>query len=196
MSGAANDVAVAIIAGGRAERFGGVVKALIEVDGSTILDRQLRVLQPLFAEILISANEPAPFEPFGLTIVPDVVPGRGPLGGIAAALAHTSKPFLFAVGSDMPHIHTRAVDLVVGRRRADIDVVVPYANGLPEPLFALYSQRCLEVMRRRLEAGCNKLSGLLNDDSIAIRAVDEVDLRAVDSSMRALTNINSPADLP
>jgi molybdopterin-guanine dinucleotide biosynthesis protein A len=153
-------------------------------------------LQPLFAEILISANEPAPFEPFGLTIVPDAVQGRGPLGGIAAALAHTAKPFLFAVGADMPHIHTAAVDLVVGRRAADIDVVVPYVNGLPEPLFALYSQRCLDVVRRRLDAGCNKLSGLLDDDSIAISAVDEDELRAIDGSLRALTNINSPADLP
>lgn len=196
MSRVGADVAAAVIAGGKGARFGGEIKALIELDGVTILDRQLRVLQPLFAEILISANEPAPFAARGLTVVPDAVPGRGPLGGIAATLAHTSKPYLFVVGSDMPHIHTAAVDLVVGRRRADIDVVVPYANGLPEPLFAIYSRRCLDVICRRLDAGCNKLSGLLDDDAIAIGVVDEVDFRAVDSSLRALTNINSPADLP
>lgn len=190
------DVAAAIIAGGKAARFGGVVKALIEIEGQTILDRQLRVLQPLFADILISANEPAPFTARGLRVVPDDLPGHGPLGGIASVLTQTSHPYVFAVGGDMPHIHTEAVGLLLGRRRADIDVVVPVANGFPEPLFAIYSRRCVEVIRRRLADGRNKLSGLLQDDAIAISVVDEADFRVVDSSLRALTNINSPSDLP
>ena len=45
-------VAAAILAGGGGTRMGeGVVKGLLSVGGQRIIDRQLAVLRPLFAEV-------------------------------------------------------------------------------------------------------------------------------------------------
>ena len=52
---AAAPVAV-VLAGGRAERMGGLDKCLLEVGGRPILARILKVLRPDVGEVLISAN--------------------------------------------------------------------------------------------------------------------------------------------
>ena len=65
-------VAAAILAGGGGTRMGeGVVKGLLSVGGQRIIDRQLAVLRPLFAEVLIAANDPEPWAGLRLRVVPD-----------------------------------------------------------------------------------------------------------------------------
>src|SRR3954470_4123148 len=72
----------AILAGGRATRFGGRDKSALIVDGRTILDRQLAALTPLTGDVMIVGGAaPAPHRR-----IADCVPGCGPLGGLHAAL--------------------------------------------------------------------------------------------------------------
>ena len=62
----------AVLAGGKATRFGGRDKSALLVDGRPILDRQMEVLSSVAAEVLLVRE--------------DLVPGCGPLGGIHTAL--------------------------------------------------------------------------------------------------------------
>lgn len=107
----------AIIAGGRAVRLGGRVKALIEIDGETILDRQRALLAPRVDAIVISANDAAPFADTGLEVVADRAEGGGPMLGIAAALEATGADWLLALGSDMPNVSGAVLDLLFARAR-------------------------------------------------------------------------------
>jgi molybdopterin-guanine dinucleotide biosynthesis protein A len=192
----AADVAAAIIAGGEARRLGGRVKALLTIDGQTVLERQLAVLAPRCAAIAISANDPAPFQERGLPVIPDRRPGLGPLAGIAAALAWCPAPYLLIVAGDMPYLEPGIIDLLLARRSAAVDAVVPFLRGLPEPLFALYGRSCLRVIEQRLAAGQRKVAGLILDAGLVIERVDERALRAVDPALRCFTNLNTAADLP
>jgi molybdopterin-guanine dinucleotide biosynthesis protein A len=211
----AADVAAAIIAGGEARRLGGRVKALIEIEGRSVLDRQLDVLAPRCAAIAISSNDAAPFRERSLPVIPDRQPGLGPLAGIAAALAWCPAPYLLVVAGDMPYIHPGIVDLLLAHR-AEADAVVPFIAGLPEPLFAVYARTCLAVVEQRLAAGRRKVAGLVVAENLGDRPgggpgrgpgqgpgqglsvyrVDEPALRAVDPRLRCFTNVNSAADLP
>jgi molybdopterin-guanine dinucleotide biosynthesis protein A len=190
------DVAAAIIAGGAGRRLGGRVKALIEIEGATVLDRQLAVLAPRCAAIAISANDPAPFHGRGLPVIADPRPGLGPLAGIAAALAWCPAPYLLVVAGDMPYLEPGVIDLLLAHRGPGTDAVVPFLAGLPEPLLALYARACLPVAERRLAAGQYKAAGLALDPALSVRRVDEAALRAVDMHLRCFTNINALADLP
>ena len=190
------DVAAAIIAGGEARRLGGRVKALLTIEGQAVLDRQLAVLAPRCVEIAISANDPAPFHEHGLPVIPDRHPGLGPLAGIAAALAWCPAPFLLVVAGDMPYLEPGIIDLLLSRRSAAVDAVVPFIGGLPEPLFSLYRRSCLTVVEQRLAAGQRKVAALILDAGLVIERVDERALRAVDARLRCFTNLNSVADLP
>jgi molybdenum cofactor guanylyltransferase len=211
----ATEVAAAIIAGGEARRLGGRVKALLEIEGRSVLDRQLDVLAPRCAAIAISSNDAAPFRDRSLPVIPDRQPGLGPLAGIAAALAWCPAPYLLVVAGDMPYIHPGIVDLLLAHR-GEADAVVPFIAGLPEPLFAVYARTSLPVVERRLAAGRRKVAGLVVpetrgdglDDGVdaglgaglgtrlSVCRVDEPALRAVDPRLRCFTNVNSAADLP
>jgi molybdopterin-guanine dinucleotide biosynthesis protein A len=185
--------AAAILAGGKATRRGGQPKALLTVGGETILERQLRVLRPLFAPIILVANEYAPYAGFGLTIVPDVVPGdRGPLVGILSALEAAGSGHVVCLACDMPMLCTPVLTLL--RDYApDAQAVVPAVSGHDEPLHARYATAAAPVIRAQLSSGDFKVRHLLARLRTARPA--EAELRALDPSLTFATNINTPAEL-
>ena len=186
------EVAAAILAGGGAARMGGRPKSFLEVGGRRIIDRQLEVLRPRYPEILISANEPERYAELGLPVVPDAVPGQGPLGGILAVLEAARADRVQVVACDMPRITAAALDLVSDPRR-DADVVVPVAFGRAEPLFARYSRACAPAIRAPLAAGERKVAGLF--PFVRVVEIPEAELRAVDPDLAFLGNLNAPGDL-
>jgi molybdopterin-guanine dinucleotide biosynthesis protein A len=186
-------VAAAVIAGGRGERMGGAVKAALVVDGRSIAERQIEALRREFARVLVVANEPGPWSGLGVEIIPDRRAGAGPLGGIEAALAATrSQPGVVCVAGDMPFLPPGLLALL--RDRApEADAVAPRVAGRPEPLLARYAGRCLPVVEAALARGENAVHALLA--SLDVAWIDEAELRAVDPTLSALTNINTPEDL-
>src|SRR4051794_16883437 len=98
-------VAGAIIAGGPAKRLGGVAKPFVRVGGLTIAERQLAMLRAAFPRVLGVANDPEPWAPFGVEVVPDRVAAAGPMGGIHAALvAADDCDAAVCIGGDMPFV--------------------------------------------------------------------------------------------
>lgn len=192
-------ISACILAGGRATRLGGRTKPLVAIDGATILERQLAVLAPRVGELLIAiapGAAPLPVPP-GLRVrfVEDAAEGAGPLGGIAAALAASANPWLLVVAGDLPRLHGDLVDLLIAACAADLDAVAPRVRGLPEPLLACYATSALPAAQARLAAGRRKTSGLLTDERLRVRWLDEPALRAADPDLTSFSDIDTPADL-
>lgn len=184
--------ASAILAGGLATRMGGIAKGLIEVDGRTIIDRQLDVLRGLFDELILIANDPEPYRRFGLRIVGDERPGCGPLGGLQAALRAVRSERLFLCACDMPALSADAVRLVAAADET-ADVVVPVVDGRPEPLHARYRKACLPAIERKLSEERYKVIGFFAD--VRVVEIPEAELRRVDPALSFLRNVNAPEDL-
>jgi molybdopterin-guanine dinucleotide biosynthesis protein A len=184
----------AIIAGGRAERMGGHPKGLLEVDGRRIVDRQLEALRAVFDRVFLVANDPAPWRELQLGIVPDRVPGAGPLAGIDAALAALTdqEPAVVCVAGDMPFLHPAALTLL--RDHApDAAAVAPRLAGRPDPLCARYARSCAAAVAGALAQSHFKAAALLA--SLDVAYLDEPTLRSVDPALTFLTNVNTPDDL-
>lgn len=181
-----------ILAGGRARRMGGVDKRELVVDGRTIFDRQVEVLAPRVAEIVVAS----PRAIAGYRTVADPVAGFGPLAGIAAGLAAARTPWLVVVAGDMPYLSGALIDALRARTAGEPDAVGLRVGGLPEPLVsALRVAACAPVVARRIAAGQRKASELLTDAGLRVVWIEEPELRALDPELRALVNINSPDDL-
>jgi molybdopterin-guanine dinucleotide biosynthesis protein A len=93
-----------ILAGGASARMGRN-KALMDFRGRPLIQRQIDLLSPMFEEILIGANDPAPYARFGLRVVPDLLSERCALTGIHALLKAAARPRVFVVACDMPFLH-------------------------------------------------------------------------------------------
>jgi molybdopterin-guanine dinucleotide biosynthesis protein A len=169
-----------ILAGGRASRMGGLPKHELVISGSSILDRQLAVLQPRVSEVLISGPDIP-----GHRCVRDAA-GTGPLAGIAAGLAACGTEWLLVVAGDMPYLSGDLLDRMIAAR--DRDAVGITHAGRPEPLLCVLrvaaARPAVDVLlaERRYKA-----SGLL--DRLDVVWIDEADART-------LANVNAPEDLP
>lgn len=189
------ELIAAIIAGGKARRFGGQRKPLLRVDGERIIERQLRVLSGRFDEIVIAANEPEPYAFTGLRVVADRFSGAGPAAGLDAVFAASDASFVFALAGDMPYLNAAVLDLFLTADRNDIDAVAARVAGWFEPLHALYARSCAPVIERRLRSGRYRFSGLLDEENLRVNELSEQDVRALDSHLQFLTNLNSVDDL-
>jgi molybdopterin-guanine dinucleotide biosynthesis protein A len=189
----ANATAV-IVAGGAGTRMGGASKAFLEVGGRSILERQLDVLRPLFAQVVVCAPDAAPFAPFALRAVADRFPGKGAPGGVQAALAALAPgtDWAFCVACDMPFLRPEPIELLA-RHRLDADAVVPVRSGFLEPLFAFYNVRLVTAFSAALQAGNPSLVRLLEGTRLV--RVPESELAAVDPGLSALENVNTPEEL-
>jgi molybdopterin-guanine dinucleotide biosynthesis protein A len=158
-----------ILAGGRSRRMG-VDKTMLPISNKLMVETICEQLRGSFSQILISTNESEKLAFLGLEIVPDKIPGQGPLMGIASALEASANERNFVVACDIPYIDLRCVRRMLAEAdRADI--VVPKhkskskgskaredTEGNYEPLFAIYRKSALEPINEVLSSGQRKIS--------------------------------------
>jgi molybdopterin-guanine dinucleotide biosynthesis protein A len=189
-------VAAAIIAGGKARRMGapGGNKGALLIADRSILDRQLEVLLPRFARVLLVTNAEATPLP-GVTLIHDRVgPGQGPLAGLDAALAALlpHERAVVCVGGDMPLLAPALIELLRDTVPAAA-AVVPRVAGHAEPLLARYARACAPAIAAALAAGTRKTSAVVT--GLPVHWLQESVLRAIDPDLASFENANTPEDL-
>lgn len=183
-------VSAAIMAGGRSTRMG-QDKAWIELDGEPLISRVAHVLAQVADEVLVVANDPR-YGSLGLRVVHDRYPAGGALGGIATGVGAAMHDTVLVAACDMPFLDPAVWSVLVGHA-GEADVVIPRIGGEYETLHALYTKACVPHMARSLAE--NRLRVISFFDAVRVLAIDEPELRAVDPTLRAFTNVNTPEEL-
>ncbi|HNR29743.1 MAG TPA: molybdenum cofactor guanylyltransferase [Candidatus Hydrogenedentes bacterium] len=143
---------VIVLAGGRSTRMG-VDKRLLLLDGEPMIQHIHRQVAPHFDELLIAGGADGQLAFLNARVVPDEVPGQGPLQGIASALAVSRHDLNFVIACDIPLVNLALLGALL-REANDCDCAVPVTpDGRCEPLFAVYRKSALPAMRRALQAG-------------------------------------------
>jgi molybdopterin-guanine dinucleotide biosynthesis protein A len=77
-----------ILAGGEASRMGGTFdKAFLKIDKKPIINLQVGTFKNIFKETIIVTNSPHRYKNLkDVMLVPDIILGLGPLGGIYSGL--------------------------------------------------------------------------------------------------------------
>ena len=122
---------------------------------------------------------------FGIDCLPDLHPGRGPLGGIEAALESKRGELNLIVACDMPDLESASLLKLL--QRAEMNdaqcVAARDEDGLTHPLCAVYRSSCLPAIRGALEAGRLKLLDIL----------EQLGAVALEIGQR-ISNINTPEE--
>lgn len=182
------DITVGILAGGASSRMG-TNKALLDVRGVPLLRRQLDVLRPIAAEVLLGANDPAPYAGFDVRIVPDRLAEPCSLTGLHALLHAATRPHLLAVACDLPFLNPELLRDLLGRRH-DADVVLPVSDRGPEPLHAVYARGCLPAIEAAARRGDWKMLGFHKD--VRVETVRIRDSEWAVDGRSPFTNVNTP----
>lgn len=165
-----------ILAGGLATRMGGGDKALLEIEGQTLLSRVIARLRPQVAEVALNANgDAARFDKYGLPVLPDSIGGfPGPLAGVLAGLdwaANKGADAIVTVAADTPFFPADLVPQLLlaseGRRHLLAMATTPQDGDAPlksggerinrHPTFGLWPVALRDDLRAALNDGLRKV---------------------------------------
>ena len=185
---------IVIQAGGQSQRMG-QNKALMPFLGQPLIERivqRLMMKKPAADEILINTNQPDLFSFLDLAMFPDLIAGKGPLGGLFTALSVAKFPLVAVVACDMPFINPQLLGLERDLLGVDEwDVVLPRSNDGLEPLHAVYRKDvCLPAIRMALNEDRLRMISWLGD--VKVREIGIEELVIIDPDLRSFMNVNTP----
>ena len=180
----------AVLAGGLARRMG-FNKALIEINGETLIQRTVKTFQKVFDETMVVTNDVLLYENLGVKVVADIYKGAGSLGGIFTALFHARGEHAFVAACDMPRLDIDCIKRVVSSTD-DCDAVIPFISGRFHPMHALYSKRCMKTMEGMIKEGNLRISDLIEKIKVRRLTIEDFAGLPIASSVE---NINTKEDL-
>jgi len=182
-----------LLAGGRGARLGlGLPKALVALDGRTLLERAQATLAIACEEVLVCAPRDVG-ELLGLEhFVADGIEHGGPLAGLVTGLAAARGRTVLALGVDLPFMRADTLARLAELLGAH-EAVVPAPHGRPQPLAAAYAPRAADRLARALTGGERRcVAAVLALDA---RVLDADEVGQLPGGADAFFNLNTPADL-
>ncbi|HEY3313721.1 MAG TPA: molybdopterin-guanine dinucleotide biosynthesis protein MobB [Bacillota bacterium] len=180
-----------ILAGGRSTRLGRN-KALLDFGGRPLIAHVAARLRPLVEEVVIVAGEADDYRPYADRVVPDVMPGYGPLGGIYSGLLAARHRTVVFMGCDQPLVPADLLERVGSIVAAGADAAVPFAGGEYEPLVAAYARTCHSAVEEAMAAGRRRVVSFY--PAVRLSVLAEQSVRALGDPKTLFLNINSEED--
>lgn len=190
-----------VLCGGMSRRMGRP-KAWLPFGDEVLLQRVVRrLLEVAWPVVVVRApGQELPSLPSDVRLAEDGVEGRGPLQGLAAGLAKLEglADAAFVSSTDAPFVEPALVRYLFGLMGRAYDVVVPHVDGHYHPLAAVYAVSVRPQIDRLLSE--DRLRPFFLFERVRTLVVAEAQLREapevvpVDPELRALRNVNTPAD--
>lgn len=180
-----------VMAGGKSSRMG-TDKSFVPLLGKPLIEHVLERLGGIGQEEIIITNRPEDYEYLNRPMFQDIIPNRGPLGGLHTALVHANYPHILVTACDMPWLNRSLLEYMVSLRH-HAQAIVPRWQRYPEPLHAVYSKSCLTPIEQKLSAGSLKMISFYQE--IEVLYLEQDDIARFDPQGRSFSNINTPEDL-
>ena len=190
----ADQITGLILAGGRAQRMGGIDKGLIPFHGKPLIESAIARLQNQVSSIIINANRNiTKYAAYGYPVMMDETPDfSGPLAGFSAGLKVCQTPFLLTSPCDSPLL---PIDLAsrLAKEMVAGDYQLVYASS-KESDGKVWAQPVFCLMRTNLQ---ESLEGFLQKGDLKIdRWFKELhSSTVVFDDARAFANVNTPEEL-
>lgn len=191
---------IVIQAGGMSSRMG-EDKALKKFLSKPLIERVIERLAPIADELIVTTNQPDKYSFLQHRLVPDLITGRGALGGLFTAISSASHPFVGIVACDMPFASPKffetATNLMV---KEEADVVIPrikseetQKSGGYEPMHALYrKETCLPAIDDAIHKDLWKVIAWFGN--VKVRDVSDDEMNIIDPTGLCFWNVNTPQE--
>jgi molybdopterin-guanine dinucleotide biosynthesis protein A len=159
------DITGLILAGGRAQRMGGIDKGLIPFHDKPLIESTITKLKPQTQSILINANRNiTKYASYGYPVIMDETPDfSGPLAGFSVGLKSCKTPFLLTSPCDSPLLPNNLAELLSAEME-DGDFELVYASSKEadgkvwaQPVFCLMRTNLLDSLTKFLLKGDLKI---------------------------------------
>lgn len=162
----------------------GTNKALVTVDGSTLLDRVIDVVAPVVGQLFIVGGD---VTHRSAELVADQYPGEGPVGGLVTALEAASSDSIVLVGCDLPQLNPNVLRTMLETLdQTGAHFVVPLVRGRRQWHCSVWRRDVRSILAPRFAAGARSFRA-------AVAGLDECAI--VFSDIACFADIDTPNDL-
>jgi len=188
-----NPISGVILAGGKNSRVNGQNKTFFDIGTTSIFEQIYAVMNMFFDDLIVVTRSPELFLKWDIAIFPDFFQPHCPLNGIYTGLLYAQHPQVFVVACDIPFISQNLIEYMCSTYDTKFDVYYPQTSKGNEPLFAIYSRRCLNCFKNRLQMEKFKITNAFK--SLKTEVVNESTLNNMGISLQSFFNVNTSQDL-
>ena len=182
-----NRITLVILAGGKSSRMGRD-KGLIEWEGKPFFKHILDRCHGVGTDnLLISSNKA--YSDRNVEVVPDIIPDRGPLGGIYTAFELRRNNDLLVLSCDNPTVNSHLLKGLISSIQDEDAAVLKTDNGRINPFPCLLRNSAFTIVKEQIEN--NRLSMFQLFDQMRVVKVDPYHF---DKEYREI-NLNTKSDL-
>ncbi len=185
-----DNITAAILSGGKSTRMG-KDKSFALLENIPIIEHVIKKLETIFSKIVISTNNVDFYRKYNYPVIKDIYRGKDSIGGIYSVLKNIDTEYAFIVACDMPFIEIEAINLLV-KNINDFHLVIPKIKGKYQPLFAIYSKKCLHPLEKLIVSDRLKISFLVPE--VKTKVLSHLDFKKVCNVDKNFFNINSEND--
>jgi len=184
------NISAVLLTGGKSRRMG-EEKATLLFRRKPLWQTQLDVLRKLNpTELFVSARTDPAWRPTAVKFVADDPPSRGPISGLAAALARIRTKHLLALAIDMPFVTQEYLEFLCNQIEPGRGVISKIDDRF-EPLAAIYPREALADVQSALLGKDFSLQALAR----RLAAEGKLQVVSVTSPEKELfRNLNEPSD--
>lgn len=183
-----------ILAGGRAQRMGGIDKGLIPFHNKPLIESAIAKLKPQTQSIIINANRNiTKYASYGYPVIMDETPDfSGPLAGFAVGLKACKTSYLLTSPCDSPLLPNNLAELLSAEmERGDFQLV--YASS-KETDGKVWAQPVFCLMRTNLQESLTQF--LMKGDLKIDRWFKELrSSTVIFDDPQVFANVNTPEEL-
>lgn len=176
-----------VLAGGKSSRFG-EDKALAKWQGKTLLEIAVNLLDELCLDPVVIANPNRNYSFLPCAVINDLIPEKGPLGGLYTACSAFPGAQMLVLTCDMPFLTGEILKELMEKHQSFSQVTVLGLNQAAQPFPGIYSANLKTAVQDCLESDCLSMKLFLS--SIRNKYV----FRAISES-RVFQNVNQREDL-
>ena len=170
-----------ILAGGKSSRMGRD-KALLDWHGRPLVAHMVQVLETATDEVRVVGRDP----------LPDRVPGRGPLSGIATALEVSSTDANLILAVDLPFLTKDFLLYFRSQIETSSRRLLACKIGSHFPLCLGIRRRLLPEIERRLSDGDLSVHRFIEGSDAEILSESQLHVAGFETAM--FRNLNTPED--
>ncbi len=181
------DISIAILAGGKSSRMG-EDKARMIVNGKECIRHIMEAAIPLTDDLFIVAGKDHSYGDLGLPVYTDIIPDKGPAGGILTSLKRARNSRVLVLACDTPFVDTGLLHFLILNSVPGKVTMLQHDEQI-EPLFAIYDNRIAGEMEEWISKGIVKLQSIIeNLDPV------KVPVNGERFSSEKFSNLNTPED--
>jgi len=146
----------------------GTNKALLSIGGRTFAESSFALLAPICDEVCIVGGTDPNLKILNISHVPDDVPDRGPLGGIATGFGNLSFNSIIVIPCDLPLLTPAVIELLAHDITTPCDIAVINTDDGIQPLVGRYFRSVEERLLTFLDEGGRSVKEFLARCSVTV----------------------------